>query len=176
MGESQVRTVSVWGKEAQASLARLRILAVGVGSVGLDVALRLTATGIKQIGVMDFDSVELINRDRMIGATKTDARLRRAKTDVAARLATRAATARQFEVTPHEQSICEPAGLAAALDYDLIISCVDSPWARVWAVTCTDRRLGHPRRLGPGLDSAQAPHSVCIRRADAYASGLGTTD
>ena len=35
---------------------------IGAGSVGLDVALRLAATGIVQVGAMDFDTMEIINR------------------------------------------------------------------------------------------------------------------
>jgi molybdopterin-synthase adenylyltransferase len=38
---SQQRTVSAWGDRTQASIARMRVLVVGVGSVGLDVAQRL---------------------------------------------------------------------------------------------------------------------------------------
>ena len=41
--ERQVRTVSAWGDRCQADLARRRILVVGAGSVGLDVAVRLGA-------------------------------------------------------------------------------------------------------------------------------------
>jgi len=89
---TQIRTVSAWGEAAQASMARLRVLVTGVSSVGLDVALRLAATGIVQVGVMDFDGVEIVNLDRMIGATITDVRLARSKVEVAARLMARAAT------------------------------------------------------------------------------------
>ncbi len=79
---------------------------------------------------MDFDRIETLNRDRMIGATRRDARLRRRKVDVAARLARQAATAETFTVARHHDSVCSPTGLAAALDYDVIFSCVDRPWPR----------------------------------------------
>ena len=90
---SQARTVSAWGETVQASLARIRVLVIGAGSVGLDVALRLAATGIIQVGAMDFDTMEIINRDRMIGATAADVRLARSKAEVAGRLMRLAATA-----------------------------------------------------------------------------------
>ena len=127
---SQVRTVSSWGPRAQASISRLRVLIVGCGSVGIDVAQRLAATGLAQIGVMDFDAVETVNLDRMIGATRLDAALARSKVAVAARLMNSAATAKSFKAVSHEMSITDPEGLRVALDYDIIISCVDRPWAR----------------------------------------------
>lgn len=127
---SQVRTISAWGDDAHRDITRLRVLVVGAGSVGLDVIQRLAATGIAEIGIMDFDRVHVVNRDRMVGATRRDARLCRRKVDVAARLARQAATAEPFTAYRHHTSICSPDGLAAALDYDVIFSCVDRPWPR----------------------------------------------
>ena len=127
---SQIRTVSAWGETVQASMARIRVLVIGAGSVGLDVALRLAASGIVEVGVMDFDTMEIINLDRMIGATVSDVRLARSKAEVAGRLMRLAATARNPAVRTHDLSVCEPDGLLAALDYDIILSCVDRPWAR----------------------------------------------
>ncbi|QHE73615.1 ThiF family adenylyltransferase [Rhodococcus sp. WAY2] len=128
--EAQSRTISAWGESRHRDITRMRILVVGVGSVGLDVAQRLAATGLAEIGVMDHDRIHEVNRDRMIGATRRDVRLHRRKVDVAARLARRAATARRFVVHTHHANICTPEGRAAALDYDLIFSCVDRPWPR----------------------------------------------
>lgn len=127
---SQARTISAWGDERQRDIARLRVLVVGAGSVALDVIQRLAATGIVEIGIMDFDRVQVVNRDRMIGASRRDVRLRRRKVDVAARLARLATTADGFKANRHHMSICSPEGLAAALDYDVIFSCVDRPWPR----------------------------------------------
>ena len=127
---SQQRTVSAWGEAAQADIARLRLLVVGPGSVGLDIATRIAATGVATIGLMDTDVVEDLNRDRMIGATRQDAQLRRPKVDVAERLATSASTAEAVTIVKHPYSVCSPEGVAAALDYDAIFCCVDRPWPR----------------------------------------------
>lgn len=128
--ERQVRTISALGDATQAQFARTRVLIVGLGSVGLDVALRLAASGVQMIGIMDFDQLEAKNLDRMIGATRLDTRLGRSKVDVAARLMRAQATAAHSDVRVHEVSICTPEGLDIALDYDVIISCVDRPWPR----------------------------------------------
>ena len=126
----QVRTLSAWGDRCQADLARRRVLVVGAGSVGLDVVVRLAASGLCRITIMDFDIVKAHNLDRLIGATPRDARLRRPKTHVARREATAAATANNPTIEVSDLSVCEPEGLRLALDHDLIFSCVDRPWPR----------------------------------------------
>ena len=126
----QVRTVSAWGAKAHSDIERLAVLVVGAGSVGLDVAVRLAATGIRRIGVMDFDVVKEHNLDRMIGASADDARSARRKCDVALREMARAATAQNPIFSAHDDDITTPEGLRHALDYDVIISCVDSSYPR----------------------------------------------
>ena len=128
--EMQWRTLDSWGAERQADLARRRVLVVGAGSVGLDVVIRLAASGLRHITVMDFDVVQAHNLDRLIGAAPKDVRLNRPKTHVARREAMQAATAASCEIDVSTLSICEPDGLQIALDHDLIFSCVDRPWPR----------------------------------------------
>ena len=129
--DTQRRSISCWGPTVHSNLVRRKVLVVGAGSVGLDVAVRLAATGMVDIGVMDFDTVEPGNLDRLIGATPSDAALGRTKIDVAERVMRSAATAVDPSLSFYDLSVCEPDGLAAALDYDLIICCVDRPWARI---------------------------------------------
>lgn len=126
----QMRTVSAWGAKTQGDIARLRLLVIGVGSVGLDVAVRLAAAGARHIGVMDFDLVQEHNLDRMIGATKSDAEHQVLKIDVARREMERAATASSHEFQTYKQDITTREGHATALNYDLVISCVDRPYPR----------------------------------------------
>lgn len=127
---TQLRTASGWGEAVQADIARLRLLVVGAGSVGLEVALRLAASGFQDIGVMDFDTIEMANLDRMVGATIVDVALFRSKVDVARRLLCDSATALNPRIDARPLSVCEPEGIAMALDYDVIFSCVDRPWPR----------------------------------------------
>src|SRR5215469_11751906 len=79
---------------------------------------------------MDFDTIKPHNLDRLNCATPTDAWLRRSKLSLARRLATENATAAAPVIEGFDLSICERDGLAAALDCDQIICCVDRPWPR----------------------------------------------
>ena len=128
--EMQLRTLSSWGAECQADLVRRRVLVVGAGSVGLDIVVRLAASGLCHITVMDFDLVQAHNLDRLIGATQRDVRLKRPKNHVAFREGMKAATAANCVIDVSDLSICEPEGLLLALDHDLIFCCVDRPWPR----------------------------------------------
>ncbi|WP_030234991.1 HesA/MoeB/ThiF family protein [Streptomyces sp. NRRL S-350] len=127
---TQLRTVSAWGTAVQDTLARLNVGVVGTGSVGMQIVEALARTGIGQLTLLDFDSVEHVNLDRLLHATHRDADLHRPKVDLAAETARRAATNPDFRVVPLEASLVEPEGFAAAADCDVLFSCVDRPWPR----------------------------------------------
>lgn len=127
---SQARTLSAWGDAIQSRLARLRVLVVGAGSVGMLVAERLARTGIRHLGVMDHQTVEVVNLDRLVGTRTTDAGLLRSKTAIAGRVISEASPAVNSGIETWGLSICEPRGMSHALDFDLAISCVDRPWPR----------------------------------------------
>lgn len=122
------RTVSAWGPQLQSHLARLRIGVVGAGSVGSIIAESLARMGVATIRLFDFDAVETINLDRLLHATHRD--VLAAKVRILARALRRNATAERFSVEPLEQSIVEEQGFRAALDCDVLFSCVDRPWPR----------------------------------------------
>jgi len=128
--EELSRTVSAWGEKEQHQLMRLKIGIVGAGSVGSIIAESLARIGISHIKLIDFDSVEKVNLDRILHTRHLDAVLQRAKVEVLARELKKSATARPFTVDPLEYSISEEEGFRAALDCDVLFSCVDRPWAR----------------------------------------------
>ena len=114
----------------QAGLARLHIGVVGAGSVGALVAEALARVGVERITLLDFDTVELINLDRLLHARPRDAHLIRAKVDVLACALIRSATAERPRIHAIETSVVEPDGFAQILDCDVVFSCVDRPWPR----------------------------------------------
>ena len=128
--EELTRTISAWGAHVQADLARLRIGVVGLGSVGSIIAEALARMGIERLRLIDFDAVEILNLDRILNSRRSDAVAGRAKVLTSAAALRESATAARFEVEPIEFSVVEPKGFAAALDCDLLFSCVDRPWPR----------------------------------------------
>lgn len=127
---SQVRTVSAWGQSNQDVLARLNVGVVGNGSVGMIIVEALARTGIGHLTLLDVDSVETVNLDRLLHSTPPDAESRRAKVELAEEAARRAATCPGFEVTAKKVSVVEHDGYALAADCDVLFSCVDRPWPR----------------------------------------------
>lgn len=122
------RTVTVWGDENHRSLTRLRVGIVGLGSVGSLVAESLARMGMERFVLIDFDEVQEHNLDRLLGATIQD--LGQPKTYVAERQIRLAATAKKVEVRAVPSGVTEEEGYRAALDCDVLFSCVDRPWPR----------------------------------------------
>lgn len=122
------RTVNVWGKKNHEKLARLKIGIVGVGSVGSIVAETLARMGMQNVSMIDFDKVEPHNLDRLLGVTLDD--IGKEKVIPIGKSMRKSATAdsANFNEVPH--SIAAENGYLAALDCDVLFSCVDKPRAR----------------------------------------------
>jgi len=126
--KSQIRTISTWGEHRQRDLARLRIGVVGAGSVGGFVAEALARTGFEELVLIDFDTIEEKNLDRLLYATSAD--IGAIKVEKLAQRLRVCATAEKFNADPIQAAVYEDAGFRAALDCDVLISCVDRPWGR----------------------------------------------
>ncbi|MES2154423.1 MAG: ThiF family adenylyltransferase [bacterium] len=189
-GEALMRTVSFWGDENQHLLGRLRIGIVGLGSVGSLVAESLARTGIRDLVLIDFDHIKNHNLDRTAGATKQDAKKAHPKVTVAARNVGQAATANGFQADPVNQSLVAPEGYRAALDCDVLFSCVDRPWPRrvlnhiAYAHLIPVIDGGISVRHGPTGRFKNAnwsirtsgPERACLECTGAYDAGLVNTE
>jgi len=127
---AQAATISVWGSEAQADIVRCRAGIVGLGSVGSIVAEALSRLGLQDLVYIDHDRIEERNLDRTLGAIPADVRDSTPKVEVARRTADQSHTAIQFRTQAVDCSLLTARGLAAALDCDVLFSCVDRPWPR----------------------------------------------
>lgn len=124
------RTVSAWGHNKQAVLARLKIGIIGLGSVGSIISEALARMGVSQVKLIDFDTLEYVNLDRTLHAYENDSILGRSKVEVAADAFRRSATSEKIILESVEWSIAEEPGFRKALDCDIIFCCVDRPWPR----------------------------------------------
>ncbi|MCP3478033.1 ThiF family adenylyltransferase (plasmid) [Bradyrhizobium sp. CCGUVB1N3] len=124
----QIRTVSAWGERAQQHLARLRVGVIGAGSVGSFIAEGLARTGCEDVIVIDYDRIERKNLDRLLYATRRI--IHQLKAVALGDRLREVATARRFEAIPVPFAVYEEEGFRAALDCDVLFSCVDRPWGR----------------------------------------------
>lgn len=126
--ETLERTISAWGPHKQAILSSLSIGIVGLGSIGGQVAEALAKTGVCQIKLFDFDSIEFKNIDRLTGVGLED--VGRSKVMVYAEYLNRISPNTHLNVEIYNSSIIKPELLPHLLDCDIIFSCVDRPYPR----------------------------------------------
>ncbi len=126
--EVLIRTVAAWGDDAQVELERTRVGIVGLGSVGSMVAESMARIGMWKITLIDYDLVEPKNLDRLVAATEAD--VGRLKVEVAAERIRSVATAPTVELCLVPEKVSHPEAYRAALDCDILFSCVDRPHPR----------------------------------------------
>ncbi len=122
------RTFDTWGSESQNSLSRLKVGIVGLGSVGCVAAEAIARIGVTSLTLIDPDRVEEHNLDRLLYGTVND--IGKLKVDLAAQAIRRNATAEMIHVNSIPVSVHTSVGYKAALDCDILFSCVDRPVAR----------------------------------------------
>ena len=119
------RTIDTWGQDRQVLLSGLRIGIVGLGSVGCVIAETLARIGVTDILLVDADSVEEHNLDRLLYASERD--IGRFKVDLVEEHLRRSATAAHFRVEARRAWIQERDAYKAALDCDVLFAAVDRP-------------------------------------------------
>ena len=122
------RTFDTWGNKHQNTISRLKIGIVGVGSVGCIVAESLARIGVEQITIIDPDKVKEHNLDRLLYGTEKD--IGKLKVDLASLKIKKHSTAKNIQVNALPLSIHNRTAYEAALDCDVIFSCVDRPIPR----------------------------------------------
>jgi len=122
------RTYDTWGTEAQNRLARSKVGIVGLGSVGCIIAECMARMGIQDITLIDHDTIEIHNLDRILYGNKRN--IGKSKAKEAKKRIRKASTAKAIKIQAVNLPIQEETALNAAIDCNIIFSCVDRPVPR----------------------------------------------
>jgi len=110
------------GMEGQLKLKGARVLLIGTGGLGAPLGLYLTAAGIGNIGLVDFDVVDFTNLQRQVTFGTSD--VGKPKTEAAkARLSN---LNPDVEITPYETKLTSENALELFKDYDVIVDGTDN--------------------------------------------------
>jgi len=110
------------GGQGQEKLLDSKILIIGAGGLGSPAALYLTAAGVGQVGLVDFDAVDRSNLQRQILYTEAD--VDQAKVDVA--VARLQAVNPDVTIAPYSERLGEHNASALIRDYDVVIDGSDN--------------------------------------------------
>jgi len=122
------RTRDAWGDKAQGALARARVGVVGLGSVGCIIAEAMARIGVQEITLIDGDLIETHNLDRLLYGYTGNVGKR--KVCVAQKRVRKACTAKSPKIKAIDAWIQEEKAYRAAIDCNILFSCVDRPIPR----------------------------------------------
>lgn len=120
------RQVRAFGIAGQQRLSQLKVGVVGLGGTGSIVTQQLVHLGVRQFILVDPDTVEITNLNRLANAIPTD--VGRAKTDVAKRYIQ--ATAHDSQVQSLVGDVTKVSIARQLADVDILFGCTDSHGSR----------------------------------------------
>ena len=120
------RQVRAFGKAGQQALQRLRVAVVGLGGTGSFVTQELAHLGVSDFLLIDPDSVESSNLNRLVGSTQMD--VGAPKVDVAARLIRSIVPTSQVEAIVGD--VIKARTAQELTNVDMIFGCTDSHGSR----------------------------------------------
>jgi hypothetical protein len=123
------RATALTGSGALALLAGMTVAVVGASGTGSLVCELLARAGCRRILLIDHDIVKLVNLNRILHATRDDARNRRHKVEVLK--CGIEALELGCEVVPIVGSILDNAVLARLNEADFLLGCVDKDYPRM---------------------------------------------
>ena len=178
------RTYDSWGIEIQNTISRLHIGIVGLGSVGCIVAESMARIGVSNVTLIDADRVERHNLDRLLYGTEDTVGMHKV---ILAQIRMRQnATADKIQVRAIPQPIQNEKAYKAALDCDVIFSCVDRPIPRdvlnfianAHLIPVIDGGIAIETNAEGSLSSAHwrshiiTPYHQCLRCNGQYNTGM----
>jgi molybdopterin/thiamine biosynthesis adenylyltransferase len=120
------RNVRAFGKDGQQLLRSLHVGVVGVGGTGSFVVEELARLGVGHLTLIDDESVELTNLNRLLGTTTSD--VGRPKVEALGDVARRART--DIRLTLVAGSVLRESVARGLIDCDAIFCCTDSHGSR----------------------------------------------
>jgi molybdopterin/thiamine biosynthesis adenylyltransferase len=125
--ERYSRHISLFGEEGQRRIAASSAVIVGLGGLGSHVAQQLAYLGVGEFMLVDDDSVDASNLNRLIGATEVD--IGGPKVDVAARQIEEIQPSAKVEAAPRRfDPVADAAALATATT---LFGCLDDDAPRL---------------------------------------------
>ena len=122
------RNVLAFGEHGQELLASLRVGVVGASGTGSYVCDQLIRLGVGTLVVVDPDHVEDVNLNRIVTASRWDARRKRNKAKLIARRAQK--TTRATEVHALSRDVRDPETSRELFGVDALFSCTDNVSSR----------------------------------------------
>lgn len=145
-GSRHHRQVLAFGAAGQAALASVRVAIVGLGGTGSVVASQLAHLGVTSMLLVDPDTVEETNLNRLVGSTPAD--VGRAKVEVAGRHIRAVSPAAVVEAVVGD--VVDDAVAKKLVSADFIFACTDSQASRAvvnqlayqYLIPCIDMGVG----------------------------------
>lgn len=126
--EALLRNRQLFGDGTMRRLKNLAVAVIGYSGTGSLVVEQLARLGIGRLVVIDYDSIEEKNLNRIVNATRDDADKRRPKAEVAARAVRAMGLGTEMEVVAG--SLIDPTVIRLVAGCDILFGCVDSVEAR----------------------------------------------